>query len=115
MSEVNRILSINTIDGLLKYEITVKTVLIVAVISGLFLLAIVSYFGGVTNTIEYCRSKLHMFLNAYGVKMNVPVSKKKESNVNIYTGIDKGIGKDIDTDNDKDIDKDIDKDKDIDE
>jgi len=99
MAEVNHILSINTIDGLLKYEITVKTILILAVISGLVFLAIVSYFGGVKNTINYCRLKLNVFLNAYGVKKIVNVSKKYESKV------------DISKDKDKDIDKDIDKDK----
>ena len=92
MSEINRILSINTIDGLLKYEITVKTILILAVISGLFFLAIISYFGGVKNTIEFCRSKLDLFLNSYGVKRVVRASKVET---------DKGI----DIDEDIDIDK----------
>ena len=74
MTDINRLLSINTIGELLKYEIPVKTFLVVAVLSSLVLLVIIIYFGGVKNIKEYCRLKLNLFLDTYVVK-DAPVDK----------------------------------------
>ena len=110
MTEINNILSISTIDGLLKYEITVKTILLVAVISGLVSLIIVIYFGGIRNTIDYGKLKLNAFLNAYGVKVNIPVSHSYETKINAseYKVIDKGTDKVTDKVTDDGADKVID-------
>ena len=40
MNEVNHILSINTLDGLLNYGITVRTILIVGIMPGLIAMAV---------------------------------------------------------------------------
>ena len=81
MTEINRILSINTIDGLLKYEITVRTILIAGAISGLIALAIVLHFGGIRKTFDYFNSKLNWFFNTYVGKNEVSGSKRAESKI----------------------------------
>ena len=90
MTEVNSILAINSLDGLLKYEITVKTILIVVIFSSLIALSIILHFGGIRKTIDYFSLRINMFLNAYVGKSAVSSSKRDESK------IDKNVDKNVD-------------------
>ena len=79
MNEVKHILSINTLDGLLNYGITVRTILIVGIMPGLIAMAVVLYFGGIKKTNDYFTSKINLFFNTYvdknkvsGGKLNKP-------------------------------------------
>ncbi len=81
MTEVDRILSINTLDGLLKYEITVQTILIVGVISGLFALSVVLYFGGIRKTFDNFSLRLNLFINTFVGKNEVSRGKRDESKI----------------------------------
>ena len=81
MTEVNSILAINSLDGLLKYEITVKTILIVGVISGLIGLSVIIHFGGIRNTLDYFVLRINSVFNTYVGKKTVSGGKRDESKI----------------------------------